>query len=248
MLSRMIAVMIYGLLLTGCSTEVAYTDLHERDVNEMVALLQVQGISSQKRAVADSMYELHVDKADFASAINVLRAAGYPRERFKSMGEIFEKKGLLSSPMEERARYVFALSQSMSETISQIDGVITARVHLVVPDNNPFTENLKPSSASVLIRYDPEFDISLVTADIKMLVQKSIQGLEYDAITTVLFPARPFEKMPPAVRPPAPLSPANPWGLSSLGLVALGAGSLLCWHGYRRRRQQQSLVYGESRQ
>jgi type III secretion protein J len=49
------------------------------------------------------------------------------------MGKVFKREGFVSSPLEERARLVHAMSQEIANTINNIDGVVTARVHLVVP-------------------------------------------------------------------------------------------------------------------
>jgi len=49
---------------------------------------------------------------------------------------------------------IYALSEELSRTVSEIDGVISARVHVVLPENDPLRRDLVPSSASVFIRHD----------------------------------------------------------------------------------------------
>lgn len=179
------------VLLSGCK-EVAYEDLNEHEVNEMLALLDSHGVSAEKRSVGDGRYQLAVEDDKLASAIRLLRQQGYPRERFANMGDVFEKTGLLSSPAEERGRFIYALQQSVAETLTQIDGVMTARVHFVIPNNDPFDKGAQPASASVLIQHHPDVDLSSVQSDLKLLVQQSIEGLAYDSITLVLLPAHDF--------------------------------------------------------
>ena len=87
-------------------------------------------------AVKGGQYTVMVDKARFADAINILKEAGLPKQEFQSMGQVFKKDGLISSPTQERAQMIFALSQELSRTVSEIDGVLSARVHLVLPEND----------------------------------------------------------------------------------------------------------------
>src|SRR5207253_392127 len=84
----------------------------------------------------------------FADSIAILKEAGLPKQEFQTMGQVFKKDGLVSSPMQERAQMIFALSQELSRTVSEIDGVLSARVHLVLPENDPLRQQLVPSSAS----------------------------------------------------------------------------------------------------
>ena len=92
---------------------------------------------------------------------------------------------------------MYGLSQELSQTISSIDGVVQARVHIAVPEADPLSEEPKPSSASVFIRHSPDVDLSSQVGSIKALVTNSIEGLPYDRVTVVLFPARPVATPPP---------------------------------------------------
>ena len=61
----------------------------------------------------------------------------------------------MASPTEKRARYVYAISEGLAGTIAQIDGVLSARVHIVLPDNDALRRDPAPSSAAVFIRHAP---------------------------------------------------------------------------------------------
>ncbi|OED36878.1 EscJ/YscJ/HrcJ family type III secretion inner membrane ring protein [Chromatiales bacterium (ex Bugula neritina AB1)] len=176
------------LLLVSCKTEL-YTGLSEREVNEMLAVLIENGISSSKEVSKDKTSTLLVEEGDFAKAVSLLKRNGLPRTQFENIGQIFKKEGLISSPMEERARFAYGLSQELSDTISQIDGVLQARVQVVLPENFSPLERNVPSSASVFIRHKPDANISKLSTQIKLLVTNSVEGLVYDKVSVALFPA-----------------------------------------------------------
>ena len=104
------------------------------------------------------------------------------------MGQVFKKDGLVSSPMQERAQMIFALSQELSRTVSEIDGVLSARVHLVLPENDPLRQQLVPSSASVFIRHRSNMPVGNLVPQVKMLVANGVAGLSYDKVSVVLVP------------------------------------------------------------
>lgn len=230
----MLLIPLLALMLVGCK-EVAYGDLAERDVNEMLSVLRHHGIGADKVQTADQRFELHVAGDDLAAAIDLLGKRGFPRERYADMGEIFSKDGLLSSPLEERVRFIYALSERVSETLSHIDGVLTARVHLVIPENNPFADGVVPSSASVFIKHHPDFPLDNLQSDIKLIVQKSIEGLEYERITVVIVPAHRTEGAADVVA--ASIGGTAGGGISgwlgALGLVCLALFSGLWWQQRR---------------
>lgn len=178
------------LALSGCKTDL-YSGLTEQDANNMLAIMLNQGISVEK--IIDkktSTYTLSVDKSSIPTAVRLLQEHGYPKEKIFSVNEMFQKDGLISSPTEERARFIFALSQSVQETLTQIDGVLVARVHVVLPENSQSSQQLKPSSASVFIKYHPAYDLESMKSEIKLIVEKSIEGLSYDKVSVVMVPAQ----------------------------------------------------------
>ena len=188
--------MLIGLLtLNGCY-EVLYSNLEEKDINEIMAILSEEGITCKKEAGLEDQWSIFVDESNISKSMKLLKKYGLPKEKFKSIGDVFEKSGLISSPSEERIRFIYALSQEVSETISRIDGVLTARVQIVLPNNNPFKESVVPSSAAVFIKHRKDVDLTDQIMKIKELVIKSIEGLSFKNVTVALFSAEkdPYEK------------------------------------------------------
>lgn len=186
---KFVAFVILIVFISGCNEINLYSNLSEKEANEMQAILLGRGINCDKLEGKEMTWILTVSKDHMAEAIKILNGYGYPKETFADMGEIFKKQGLVSSHMEERIRYIYALSQEVSETISKIDGVITARVHVVLPDNDPLSEYFQPSSASVFVKHRQTVDFTPFMHQIKQLVVNSIEGLNYDKVTVFNFPA-----------------------------------------------------------
>ncbi len=223
-------------LLAGCSNQELYSQLSERQANEMVAALRGAGIDAEKQ-VKEGRFSVLTASSDFAQAMQVLNAQGYPRESFDSMGKVFKREGFVSSPLEERARLVHAMSQEISGTIASIEGVVTARVHLVLPERNPLAEKPQPAAAAVFIKHRPDVDLTPQLTQIKALVVNSVEGLSYDNVTVALFPA---EAMPAGARGRTETPQARQASLmvpliggAGAGACALFGGGLLWW----RRRQ-----------
>ncbi len=175
------------LLLAGCQADL-YTKLTETEANEIVAVLVRKGIPASRTAAKDGTSTVHVEEGSFADAVALLNSAGLPHPKFATMGDVFADTKLVSSPVEERARFIYALSQELSRTLSEIDGVITARVHLVLPKNDPLREDAKPSSASIFIKHDRNAAVTSLLPQIKTFVTNSIEGLTYEKVSVVFVP------------------------------------------------------------
>ena len=177
-----------GVLLAGCDKEVAlHSQLEERQANLVMAALLDGGISCHKTPGDEGMWNVMIPESRFAEAANLLERKGLPRRAYQGVSEVFKKTGMVSSPSEERIRFMDALAQDLSRTISGIDGVVDARVHVVLPENDPFAKNTLPSSAAVAIRSRWDADITDLVPSIKNLVKNSIEGLKYEKIAVTVF-------------------------------------------------------------
>lgn len=175
-------------LLAACKVDL-YTELSQEQANEMVALLLQNNISAEKVVAKGGLVNLMVDENQFAAAVNLLKVNGYPKNTFATSEQLFQDSGMVSSPTEEWAKFTYARSQEVAQTISQIDGVILARVHIAVPKKVSVIDKALPPSASVLIKYDPAYDLQSLAPHIKKLVMRSIEGLEYDQVSLVMTPS-----------------------------------------------------------
>lgn len=175
------------VMMTAACKEVLYTGLDEREANEMAALLMRYDIPVGRVAVGGT-YNLEIDEERFADATEILKSHGYPKENFTDLGEVFAEQGLVATPMQERVKFLHGLNQELSQTISGIDGVVSARVHVSIPKKDPLALEQASSSASVVIRYDRDVSISAITPQIKMLVANGVEDLTYENVSVALFP------------------------------------------------------------
>jgi type III secretion protein J len=204
---RTLALTVACAILVGCNTQLL-ANLSERDANQVLAVLLRAEIDAHKESAdTGKTWVIKVPDSRVVQSLDLLRAYGLPQTRYANLGEMFKKDGLISTPVEERVRFVYGVSQELADTLSKMDGVITARVHIVMPQNDPLALTTKPSSASVFVKHRAGFSIATQAAPIKNLVAHSVEGLEYDAVSLTFVEADP---------PPLP-----PQGLGGIGSISL---------------------------
>lgn len=186
---------IFGLLaslflLSACQTEL-YTNLTEKEANEMLAALMESGIDATKASVGDEVFTVSVANEYVRDALAVLNDQGLPESNRQSIGQVFAKSGIVSSPFEERVRYIYALGEEVAQTLQQIDGVLVARVHIVMPEAPELGQEAKPSSAAVFIKQKAGYDLDFLVPQIRRLVANSIEGVKYEEVSVVLVEALP---------------------------------------------------------
>jgi len=218
---RLMAVLVLGLLCS-CKSNL-YSHVSERDANEILATLYAAGVHAGKSTRDEKTWSVDVESGDLLRALQIVTEHGLPREQFANTGELFKREGLISTPAEERIRYIYAVSQELSNTLSQIDGVLSARVHPVIPANDPLASQIRPASASVFIKYRRDANVEAMAPAIKNLVMHSIEGLGYEniSLTFVVAEEAPARASMPASAPHRPIG-ATVGAMGVLLLLACG--------------------------
>ena len=176
------------LLLSGCKAEICQ-GRSGNQANTRLSVLLRHGISAEKVA-AKSDFSIAVEEKQIVQALEILRENSLPREDFQSLGQVFAAQGMISSTTEEQARLAYALSQELSDTFSRIDGVLTARVHVVLGQTDLGTGNVTPPSAAVFLRHTPESQVTRLISHIRELAANAVPGLMQDKVSVMLVPVR----------------------------------------------------------
>ncbi|WP_244146535.1 type III secretion inner membrane ring lipoprotein SctJ [Paraburkholderia sp. BCC1876] len=193
---RALIVLPLLLLLAGCKTSL-FEGLDEDQANHIVAALSHHGITGYKDRNADKTWNVSVNDGDAVIATELASAYALPRGGHANLGELFSRQGLISSPEEDRVRYVYGLSQELSETLEKMDGVLLARVHIVLPAKDPMdpAQDALPS-ASVMMRYRSDYNLDLLRDRIRAIVAGSVEGLTSARVSLTLLPVTPVLTFP----------------------------------------------------
>jgi len=237
-----------ALFLVGCGDKtVLYSGLAESDANDIIAELNQHQIAAQK-LIEKAGISVSVDAENIERSVKILDSAGLPHKARTNLGEVFQKSGVISSPMEERARYIYALSQEVESTLAQIDGVVVARVHVVLPERLAPGEPVQPASASVFIKYHNTLDPDSIEPRIRQMVSTSIPGLAGKSdkdLAIVFVPAQTYEdKIEVVQMGPFQLSPDEygtvKWVFALFAIVLLIAFALLLFKPGRKKEKPAS--------
>ncbi len=176
----------------GCSTNILH-GIDERAANDATAALERAGIGAEKVADEGSSgsgasYTIRVAHGDGTRALDLLRALGLPRDKRRGFTETYGQPSLIPTPSEERARYLDATAGEIERTLETVDGVVSARVHLVLEETDPLAVDARPKSAAraaVLLKARPGA-APIAVADVQKLVAGSVAGLDAAAVGVVI--------------------------------------------------------------
>ncbi len=101
--------------------------------------------------------------------------------------ELLDKnQGLGSSSFLLKARYKRAIEGELSQSISRLNFVESARVHLAIPKQSAFMRKISKPAASVVLNIAPGWVVDdAQTASIVNIVASSVPGLEAEQVTVV---------------------------------------------------------------
>lgn len=177
--------------------------LSEAEAREIIVLLQDHGISAdlqevvKERSAPTYTVEVMGGGPSVVQAWRVMQDNGLPRKKANGLEDVYANPGLIPTAAQEKAKLLVGLSGEISRMLNSVQGVVDARVQVVLPEDNPLIDRAQwhPPSASVLLKYQGA-QPPLKEEQIKALVAKGVEGLAPENIAVVFNQVQP--KAPPA--------------------------------------------------
>ncbi|MHB8872737.1 MAG: flagellar M-ring protein FliF [Myxococcaceae bacterium] len=186
---RIAAGLVFGFLLAGCHTQIQQ-GLDERQANELQTVLIERGFGARKvlQPGKKPTWSIEVDDEHASDSVRVLSEMGLPRPKAPTTADVLGGGGLVPTPAEERARQVLGLSGDLAQTLETVDGVTSARVHLVLPPTPRPGQSAQPAKASAFLRVRPGAieRVNQGREELRALVAGSVEGLSIDNVTLVV--------------------------------------------------------------
>lgn len=210
---------VWALLLWSCTAQVQH-GLDERQANELQSVLVERGIQAQKvlEPGKKPTWAIEVDEERATDAVRILAELGLPRPRTEGFGDVFGKGSLVPTPTEERALYLEALSGEVARTLESVDGVVGARVHLVIPPPPRAGVAPEKAKAAAYLRLRPGHSerLGALRRDLQALIAGSVEGLSADDVTVMMTEVS--SSVPQVTAPPK----------NRLRFLVVGLGAAVC--------------------
>lgn len=165
------------------SYRMLYSGLADQDSAAISESLQKAGIAY---SLADGAGTILVPENRVHEARLKLAGEGLPRGAGGGFELLDKQKGFGASQFMENARYQRALEGELAMTISALNTVRSARVHVAIPKQTAFARNQKQTTASVTVDLYPGRSLNEAqAAAISHMVAASIPNLDVEHVTII---------------------------------------------------------------
>ncbi len=186
-LTSVIILSIVGIMLivnvaNSFNYGILFSNLSQQDSGKIIEKLKERKIS-YKIEGAGSIIKVPEDKKDELRI--ELASQGLPEGGGVGF-EIFDKASISSTDFVQKINYVRAIEGSLARTISSLNEVISATVHIVLPKRSVFIEEQENAKASIAIKLRPGAMLSrtIVPAIIHLTAQ-AVEGLSPNDIAVI---------------------------------------------------------------
>jgi flagellar M-ring protein FliF len=167
---------------TGASYQYAFTNLGPEDSTDAAAALKAAGISFRSEAGGSA---LSVPASQVHEVRLMLAAQGLPRGGGVGF-ELFDRGDFGASEFTQRVNLRRATEGELARTISRLQAVRSARVHLTLTEKGLYRDDDKHASAAVVLNLQPGRTMQeRELAGVRHLVASAVAGLNPDSVTVV---------------------------------------------------------------
>ncbi|HMJ10763.1 MAG TPA: hypothetical protein VK524_05110 [Polyangiaceae bacterium] len=249
--------LLVALAPAACAVPVAGA-LSDADANRVLTALEASGVAATKEPDPENeaRFQVSVAREDASLAVTVLNNEALPPAKAPGVLDALGESGIVPSRTAEHAKLVAGTAGDLERSLRAIDGILSARVHLAVPEADSLSpeETPRQPSASVLVRHRG-INPPLAVADIQRLVAGAVPGLLPSQVSIVATPTpararlaeRELARLGPVTVTRASLLPLKliVAGAAVLNLISIGL-VLLLWSRLRRAQLSLETRLGES--
>lgn len=165
------------------SYQVLFSGMEAQESSEVVTVLQQMNVNYK---LDPSTGAVMVPAAKIQELRLRLASEGLPRSAAQGMDILNQDQGFGTSQFIEQARYQRAMEQELARSISSLQNVRSARVHLAIPKQSVFVRDRRPPTASVVVnlfagRQLERGQISAITH----MVSSSVPNMNSSDVTVV---------------------------------------------------------------
>jgi len=178
------ALLLGGFMVFQWASAPTYAPLFSRlsaaDASAVIDELDTQGVDYQ---LTDGGTTIMVPRDAVYSTRIELSGEGLPASTDGGYS-ILDSQGISTSEFQEQTNFKRAMEGELANTVKAIDGVNGAVVHLVIPQQDVFTDEQQPATASVLVQTNPGTSLGAEQVQaVVHLVASSVEGLDPDDVT-----------------------------------------------------------------
>lgn len=168
--------------LTEMNYQSLYRNLEPAEAGEIVDYLDENGIAYRLSQGGTAIF---IPEGKIQKVRLDLASSGLPKQGQVGY-EIFDQTNLGMTDFLQKVNFRRALEGELTKTISQLEEIRAARIHLVIPEKRLFREDVKEPSASIVLYLDRKNSLSQRQIEgIIHLVASSVEGLSHENITVL---------------------------------------------------------------
>ncbi|MFN2288834.1 MAG: flagellar basal-body MS-ring/collar protein FliF [Chromatocurvus sp.] len=160
-----------------------FGSLSGEDTNQVITALEANGIDYR---MDNRSGTLAVASDQVHRARLLLASEGFPREDGLGFETLYQEQEIGVSSFMEQARYHRSLEQELSRTMTAMQGVRAARVHVAVSKQSAFLRQREQPAASVMLQLTPGRTLNArQLAGVIHLVASSVPNLQAEQVSVV---------------------------------------------------------------
>lgn len=179
---------LFAVCLNACSVPIA-ANLDEADANQAIVVLErgKVGASKERDHEHEGRFVVNVANQDASAAIGLLARENLPPRASPGVLEALGESSVVPSRLAEHAKWSAGIAGDLERSLRNVDGVLSARVHLGVPP----TERLDPEgqraapSAAVLLRHRGATP-PVASGEVQRLIGGAVPGLAPERVNVVM--------------------------------------------------------------